>query len=140
MDSSRLARLLRWIFDSLEVLDGFIEQAVVNRRDNGFVSGLIGFGRIWDLGLMLGLRPDFVPPSPVLVIKDPQTQSSQILVEPQLIDAEFRKPWMPFICRSGHLVVAVDQFLVFVGHLLPQEPQFDLPRIYGAGFAGGCKG
>ena len=26
-------------------------------------------------------------------------------------------------------MVTVDQFLGFVGHLLPQEPQFDLPRI-----------
>ena len=75
------------------------------------------------------LRPDFVPPSPFLVIKDPQTQSSQILVEPHLIDAEFRK--IPFFCWSGHPVVTVDQFLGFVGHLPPQEPQFALPRITG---------
>ena len=34
------------------------------------------------------LRPDFVPPSPFLVVKDPQTQSSRILVEPHIIDAE----------------------------------------------------
>ena len=40
---------------------------------------------------MLGLRPDFVPPSPFLVVKDPQTKSSRILVEPYIIDAEFRK-------------------------------------------------
>ena len=38
------------------------------------------------------------------------------------MDAEFRKAWMPFFCRSGHLVVTPDQFLDFVGHLLPQEP------------------
>ena len=38
---------------------------------------------------------------------------------------------MPFFCRSGHPVVTVDQFLDFVGHLLPQEPQFDLLRITG---------
>ena len=75
------------------------------------------------------LRADFVPPSPFLVVKDPQTQSSQILVEPHLIDAEFRKAWMPFFCRSGHPVVTVDQFLDFIGHLLPQEPQFDFPGI-----------
>ena len=62
---------------------------------------------------------------------DPQTQSSRIFVEPHLIDAEFRKAWMPFICRSGHPVVTPDQFLDFVGHLLPQEPQLDLPRITG---------
>ena len=76
-------------------------------------------------------RPDFVPPSPFLVVKDPQTQSSQILVEAHLIDAEFRKAWMPFFCWSGHPVVTVDQFLDFIGHLLPQEPQIHLPRITG---------
>ena len=75
-------------------------------------------------------RPDFVPPSPFLVVKDNQTQSCRILVETHLIDAEFRKAWMPFFCRSGHPVTP-DQFLDFVGHLLPQEPQLDLPRITG---------
>ena len=37
------------------------------------------------------LRPDFVPPCPSLIVKDPQ-----ILFEPHLIDVEFRKAWMPF--------------------------------------------
>ena len=50
---------------------------------------------------------------------------------PHLIDAELRKAWMPFFCRSGHPVVTADQFLDFVGHLLPQEPFLDLPRITG---------
>ena len=36
-----------------------------------------------------------------------------------------------FFCRSGHPVVTQDQFLDFVGHLLPQEPYLDLPRIIG---------
>ena len=58
------------------------------------------------------LRPDFVPPSPFLVVKDPQTESSRILVEPHLIDAEFRKAWMPFFCRSGHPVVTPDRGLL----------------------------
>ena len=77
------------------------------------------------------LRPDFVPPSPFLVVKDPLTEASRILVEPHLIDAEFCKAWMPFFCRSGHPVITFDQFLGFVGHLLPQESQLDLPRITG---------
>ena len=39
---------------------------------------------------------------------------------------------MPFFCRSGHPVVTPDQFLGFIGNLLPQEPFFlDLPRITG---------
>ena len=75
--------------------------------------------------------PDFVPSSPFLVVKDPLTEASRILVEPHLIDAEFRKAWMPFFCWSGHLVVTTDQFLAFVGHLLPQDPLLDLPRITG---------
>ena len=41
------------------------------------------------------LRPDFFPPSPFLVIKNPPTKASRILVEPHLIGAEFRKAWMP---------------------------------------------
>ena len=32
-------------------------------------------------------------------------------------------------CRSGHPVVTLDQFLDFVGHLLPQVPYLDLPGI-----------
>ena len=38
---------------------------------------------------------------------------------------------MPFFSRSGHLVVTVNRFIGFVGHLLPPEPQLDLPRITG---------
>ena len=38
---------------------------------------------------------------------------------------------MPFFCRSGHPVVSPDEFLYFVGHLLPQEPMLDLSRITG---------
>ena len=41
------------------------------------------------------------------------------------------KPGCPFFCRSGHPVVTIDQILAFVGHLLPQEPLLDLPRITG---------
>ena len=75
------------------------------------------------------LRPDFVPPSQFLVVKDPLTEASRIFVKPHLIDVEFFKAWMPFFCGSGHPVVTVDQFWGFVGHLFPQEPQFDLPGI-----------
>ena len=43
----------------------------------------------------------------------------------------FVRPGCVFFCKSGHPVVTVDQFLDFVGHLLPQVPRFDLPRITG---------
>ena len=119
------------VFDSLEVLNGFLRQVVVSRRDDGI--------RRWNRWLRedlssrpyAWLRPDFVPPSPFLVVQDPHFQSSQILVEPHLIDAEFRKAWMPYFCRSGHPEVSAEQFLDFIGHFLPQEDYLDLPRITG---------
>ena len=110
----------KWVFESLEVLSGFLKQVVVSRRDLGIPK--------WVNWLKEDLSSR---PSPFLVVKDPQTQSSRILVEPHLIDAELRKAWMPFFCRSGHPVVTPDQFLDFVGHLLPQEPYLGLPRITG---------
>ena len=117
----------KWVFDSLEVLNGFLRQVVVSRRDDGI--------RRWNRWLRedlssrpyIWLRPDFVPPSPFLVVKDPQTQSSQIIVEPHLIDAEFRIAWMPYFCRSGHPEVSAEQLLDFVGHFLAQENFLDLP-------------
>ena len=113
------------------MLNGFTRKVVVSRMDTGI--------RKWtrwlreDLGARpyASLRPDFVPASPFLVVKDALTEASKMLVEPHLIDAEFRKAWMPFFCRSGHLVVSTDRYLAFVGHLLPQEPLRDLPRITG---------
>ena len=72
-------------------MNGFLRQVVVSRRSDGI--------RRWNRWLRedlssrpyAWLRPDLVPPSPFLVIKDPPTQSSRIFVEPHLIDAEFRK-------------------------------------------------
>ena len=121
----------KWVFDSLEVLNGFFRQVVVSRRDEGI--------RRWKRWLRedlssrpyAWLRPDFVPPSPFLVVHDPQTQSSHVVVEPHLIDAEFRKAWLPYFCRSGHPEVSAEQFLGFIGHFLPQENFLDLPRITG---------
>ena len=78
-------------------------------------------GRTNGSGLTLFLLPPFLW----------LTEATRILVEPHLIDAEFHKAWMPFFCGSGHPVVTTDQFLAFVGHLLPREPLLDLPWITG---------
>ena len=111
----------KWVFDSLELLNGFLKQVVVSRRDVGLRKWTRWLREDLSSRPYVWLRPDFVPPSPFHVVKDPQTQSSRLLVEPHLIDAEFRKAWMPFFCRSDHPVVTPDQFLGFIGHLLPQS-------------------
>ena len=121
----------RWVFDSLAELNKFFRRVVVSRRDEGI--------RRWKRWLRedlssrpyAWLRPDFVPPSPFLIVRDSQTQSSHIVVQPHLIDAEFRKAWMPYFSRFGHPEVSAVQFLGFVGQFLPQEDLLDLPRITG---------
>ena len=90
-----------WVFDSLEVLFEFLKQVVVSRRDVGVRKWTRWLREDLSSRPYVWLPPDFVHPLPFLVFKDPQNQSSRILVEPHLIDAEFRKAWMPFFCRSG---------------------------------------
>ena len=53
----------KWVFDSLEVLNGFLKQVVVSRRDLG-IRKWVNWLRE-DLGSRpyAWLRPDFVPPS-----------------------------------------------------------------------------
>ena len=48
------------------------------------------------------LPPEFVPPLPVLIC-DPSVTSnaSRILVEAALLDAQFRKFWLPFFMERG---------------------------------------
>ena len=104
------------LIDSLEVLKGFLRQVVVSRKDMGvrkwtrwLREDLSSWPYVW-------LRPDFVPPSPFLVVEDPRTKTSRILVEPHLIDDP---------------VVTPEQFFGLIGHPLPQEDYLDLPRITG---------
>ena len=115
----------------LSMLNDFLKRVVVSRRDVGVLKWTRWLREDSGSRPYVWLRPDFVPPSPFLIVKDPHTQSSRILVEPHLIDAEFRNAWMPYFCRSGHPVVTPEQFLGFIGHLLPQETYLDLPRITG---------
>ena len=114
-----------WIFDSLGLLNEFVRQVVTSRKDSGLCSWANWLREDLGSSPYAWLRPDFVPPSPFLVIKDKEAQTSRILVEPHLSDAEFCKAWMPFFCRSGHPVVTVDQFLSFVDPFLPQDYVLD---------------
>ena len=115
-------RVRSTLLNVFHILNVFTGQVVVSRREAGVRKWTNWLRENLGTRPYAWLRPDFVPPSPSLVVKDPQSQVSRILVEPHLIDAEYRKTWMPFFCRSG---------LGFVGHLLPQEPVFGLPRITG---------
>ena len=104
----------RLVFDSFELLNGFLKQVVVSRRDLGFASGPIGFGGIWVQGLMPGFCWTSFLPSPFLVIGTLSLSRlrfwwSPISLSPQGLDAFFLEVWsscghswsVPGICRSS---------------------------------------
>ena len=102
------------------MLNGFLRQVVVSRRDDGILRWKRWLREDLSSRPYVWLRPNFVPPSPFLVLQDPHSRSSRIIVE-------FRKAWMPYFCRSGHPEVSTEKFLDFIGHFLPQENYLDLP-------------
>ena len=86
----------KWVFDSLGLLSDFLRQIVVSRRDIGIRKWARWLREDLSSRPYVWLRPDFVPPFPFLVIHDSSTQFSHVVVELHLVDAEFRKAWMPF--------------------------------------------
>ena len=78
------------------------------------------------------LRPDIVPPAEYLVCKIEDSPSgSGILVQPALIDAHFRKAWMPYFWREGHPGVTPQVFLDSVGNHLLQGALLEMHVLTG---------
>ena len=56
---------------------------------------------------------------------------SGVLSDPNQIDAEFRKAWLPYFCRSGQRETSLDEFGFEVDGWLPILPEVHLPRLTG---------
>ena len=89
----------------------FVHQVVVHRRDEA-----VREWRNWIREDPLvhpyrWLRPDLVPPAPFLQCEPCLTpDGSGVLSDPNQIDAEFRKAWLPYFCRSGQREASLDEF------------------------------
>ena len=78
------------------------------------------------------LRPDLVPPAPFLQCEPHLTLgSSDVLPNPARIDAEFRKAWLPYFCRSGQREASLEEFGFEVDGWLPLLPEVHLRRFTG---------
>ena len=113
-------------------LSDFIHQVVIHRRD----AAIRGW-RNWIREDPLvhpyrWLRPDLVPPAPFLECDPGLTpDGSGVLSDPNQIDAEFRKAWLPYFCRSGQRETRLDEFSFEVDGWLPILPEIHLPRLTG---------
>ena len=122
----------KWAIDTLALLNESVLKVVHHRQtaqlqawSNWIREDLTSHPYQW-------LRPEFVPLAPYLVCKPQDSPNgSGILLQPALIDAHFRKAWMPHFRREGHPVVTLQAFLDLVGHHLPQEAFLDLPILAG---------
>ena len=110
----------------------FIHRVVVYRRDEA-----VREWRYWIREDPLvhpyrWLRPDLVPPAPFLQCEPHRTtDGSGVLSDPDQIDAEFRKAWLPYFCRSGQRETSLDEFGFEVDGWLPVLPEVHLPRSTG---------
>ena len=120
----------KWAMDTLALLNEFVLQVVRHRQTSRSISWANWIREDLASRPYQWLRPEFVPPYLVCEPRE-SPNGSGILVQPALIDAHFRKAWMPYYRREGHPVVTTQAFLDFVGNLLPQEPYLDLPILTG---------
>ena len=78
------------------------------------------------------LRADMVPPSPFLQCSRALTPGgSGILAHPAGIDAEFRKAWLPYFCRSEQRETNLHEFNDECVGWLPHLDEFFLPALTG---------
>ena len=100
----------------------FIHQVVVHRRDEA-VRGWRNWIREDPLvHPYRWLRNDLVPPAPVPFLQcEPHLtpDGSGVLSDPNKIDEEFRKAWLPYFCRSGQRETSLDEFGFEVDGWLP---------------------
>ena len=113
-------------------LSDFIHQVVVHRRDEA-IRGWRNW--LWEDLLVLPkkwLRPGLVPPAPFLQCEPRLTPNcSGVLSDPNRIDAEFRKAWLPYFCRSGQREASLEEFDDEVEGWLLLLPEVSLPCFTG---------
>ena len=74
------------------------------------------------------MRPDLVPPSPLLRCDPHLTPGgSGVLASPDRIDEGFRKAWLPYFCRSGQREASLEEFNEEVEGLLLLLPEIKMP-------------
>ena len=113
-------------------LSDFIHQVVVHRRDEAIRGWRNWIREDPSVHLYRWLRPDLVPPAPFLQCEPCLTpDGSGVLSDPNQIDAEFRKAWLPYFCRSGQRETSFDEFSFEVKGWLPLLPEVHLPQLTG---------
>ena len=113
-------------------LSDFVYAVVVHRRDEA-----IRRWRNWIredplVHPIKWLRPDLIHPAHFLQCEPHLTPGGfGFLADPDRIDEEFRKAWLPYFCRTGQRDTSLEEFSFEVEGWLPLLPVFELLRLTG---------
>ena len=138
---------LRVTSDLHRGLSDFLHRVVVHRRDEAIRRWRNQLREDSFVHPYKWLVPDLVTPAPFLQCKPHLTPGgSGVLADPARIDEEFRKAWLPYLCRSGQTEASLEEFDEEVDGWLPLLPVISPPRLTGdmrevlMGGAGGVEG
>ena len=121
------------------LLPMFIVVSVISFMRLLFIVGMrplgvggIGFGRILLFIRIGGFAQICFPPAPFLQCEPHLSPGgSGVLSDPARIDAEFRKAWLPYFCRSWQREASRKEFDREVEGWLPLLPEVSLLRLTG---------
>ena len=107
----------KWVLDACSLLNDFVTQVARDRQASRFQA--------WSNWIRQDLSSH---PHKYLVCKPEDTPGgSGVSVQPALMDAHFRKAWMPYFRREGHPVVTPPAFMDFVGNHLSHKAFLQMP-------------
>ena len=122
----------RIVSDVHRRLSDFNHAVVVHRRDDAIRGWRNWIREDPMIHPYRWLRPDLVPPAPFLQCEPRLTPGgSGVLSDPARIDEEFRKAWLPYVCRSGQREASFEEFDREVEGWLPLLPEIHLPLLTG---------
>ena len=122
-------RLVAGLYDRVSI---FVRGIVAHRRNVGITAWRNWLREDPLVHPYRWLRADRLPPSPFLQCDRALTPGgSGVLSDPARIDAEFRKAWLPYFCRSGQRETSLEEFNCECDGWLPRLGEFSLLALTG---------
>ena len=110
----------------------FVRGIVAHRRNVGITAWRSWLREDPLVHLYRWLRADRLPPSPFLQCDRVVTPGGAgVVADPPGVDEEFRKAWLPYLCRSGQRETSLDEFNCECDGWLPRLGEFSLPALTG---------
>ena len=130
LGSGGLGEYHAWVVALYNRVGNYIRSVVIHRRDHNIKAWKTWVLEDRSAHPYRWLRPDLVPPAPILSVPGPSGKDV-FYTDPWQIDSELRKAWMPYFCRADRGAACEDAFIREAGGWLPRLPEINLPPLTG---------